>query len=228
MTTSVSTTVVSCDDVSRSFVHKSGRVDALSGVSLVLNSGEFVTIRGKSGCGKSTLMLCLGGLQRPDSGTVNVNGQNLYALSAEERAKFRGQNIGYVFQQFHLIPYLTVEENVMAARLGVPQDRDDATNADTAKLIEQVGLTARTQHKPSELSIGECQRVAIARALMNTPALILADEPTGNLDRENTQAILTSLRDIANGGTTVAMVTHDEQCDAYADRVIKLDAGRLV
>lgn len=223
-------TVVTCSGVSKSFTRKANKVEALRDVSLQLQAGELVTIRGKSGCGKSTLMLCMGGLQRPDSGTVHVSGQDLYSLPADERARFRGQHIGYVFQQFHLIPYLTVEENIRAARLGLTSDAGSRTDEkqDAQKLIEQVGLSHRSDHNPSELSIGECQRAAIARALMNSPALILADEPTGNLDEENTESILNAFREIANQGTSVAIVTHDTQCDSFADRVLHIADGKLV
>ena len=215
-----SSVVVSCQNVSKAFRAASGRVDALNDVSLDLSAGEFVAIRGKSGCGKSTLMLTLGGLQKPDAGTVTIDGQSLYAMNAEQRAKFRGKHIGYVFQQFHLIPYLNVLENILAARLGTKQENNGLEDAH--QLIERVGLSHRVNHKPDQLSIGECQRVAIARALMNRPKVILADEPTGNLDQENTDAVLSSLRDIANEGTTVALVTHDAQCDSVADRVVMM------
>lgn len=225
--TTSATTVVACENISKTFARKANRVEALHDVSFELNAGELVTIRGKSGCGKSTLMLCLGGLQRPDRGTVHVNGQDLYSLNADARARFRGRHIGYVFQQFHLIPYLTVQENVMAARLGLADQPTSSAKADAKELLERVGLADRLTHNPAELSVGECQRVAIARALINSPALILADEPTGNLDDENTDGVLKILRQIADEGTTVAIVTHDPQCDSQADRVIRLEAGRV-
>lgn len=220
--------VVACDGVSKTFSRKgNSRVEALRNVTLNLKAHELVTICGQSGCGKSTLMLCLGGLQKPDAGTVQVSGQDLYALPPDERARFRGKNIGYVFQQFHLIPYLSVEENVRSARLGLTSPVGSNEKEEAQKLIEQVGLSHRSDHTPAELSIGECQRVAIARALMNSPALILADEPTGNLDEKNTKSILTTLRDIANEGTSVAIVTHDLRCDSYADRVINIVDGSI-
>lgn len=220
--------VVSCVGLTKAFVRKTNRVEALQDVSLNLESGEFIAIRGKSGCGKSTLMLCMGGLQKPDAGSVTVNGQSLYDLSPEQRAAFRAQSIGYVFQQFHLIPYLTVRENVLAAQLGLRSKKATNGAAKVTELIDRVGLSDRSDHKPNELSIGECQRVAIARALMNEPKLILADEPTGNLDEENTSVVLDKLREIANDGTAVLLVTHDAQCDAVVDRVVKMDAGKIV
>ena len=217
---------VSCQNISKSFSRRSSPVEALRNVSLDLQAGEFVAIRGKSGCGKSTLMLCLGGLQKPDSGTVSIGSESIYGLPPDQRAKCRAQNIGYVFQQFHLIPYLSVRENVMAARLGLPTSNGDSSSRAT-ELIEQVGLSDRSDHKPAELSIGECQRVALARALMNGPQVILADEPTGNLDDENTANVMQSLRQIAESGTAVLVVTHDAQCEPYVDRTIHMEAGSI-
>lgn len=223
------TYVVSCEGVSKTFVRKSNSVQALSDVSLNLGVGEFVAIRGKSGCGKSTLMLCLGGLQRPDQGSVQIVGQSLYSMSPDERAAFRARHIGYVFQQFHLIPYLSVVENVLSAELGLKSTEQAEASWDRAtELIRQVDLADRMDHKPSELSIGECQRVAVARALMNGPQLILADEPTGNLDDENTDRILTSMRQIADNGTSVLLVTHDSKCEQFVDRVINMKLGRIL
>lgn len=219
---------VSCADVHHSFTRKTQSVDALCGVSLELQAGEFVAIRGKSGCGKSTLMLCLGGLQRPKSGTVTVANQSVYELTAEQRAAFRARQIGYVFQQFHLIPYLTVLENVMAAQIGLPSQEKQESKQRASALVERVDLSDRADHKPAELSIGECQRVAIARSLMNRPKLILADEPTGNLDEENTENVLKTLRSIANDGTAVLLVTHDAQCEGHVDRVLQMQAGKFV
>ena len=225
-TSSTNRKVVSCQNVSKTFTTNSKSVLALSDVSIDLHAGELIAIRGKSGCGKSTLMLTLGGLQKPDSGSVEIDGRSLYGLTADERAKFRGEHIGYVFQQFHLIPYLTVLENVLAARLGVSNQSDASVVG--KELVERVGLSHRLEHKPDQLSIGECQRVAIARALMNQPKVILADEPTGNLDGENTETVLQSLRQIANDGTAVAVVTHDPQCDTVADRVVMMADHRIV
>jgi len=224
--------IVSCQNVSKSFVANSKSVSALTDVSIDLHAGELVAIRGKSGCGKSTLMLTIGGLQKPDTGTVEIDGRSLYGLNAEDRAKFRGEHIGYVFQQFHLIPYLTVLENVLAARLGITKKSRTAGKPDGLavgkELVDRVGLSHRIDHNPDQLSIGECQRVAIARALMNQPKVVLADEPTGNLDGENTETVLQSLRQIANDGTAVAIVTHDPQCDTVADRVVMMDDHRIV
>lgn len=218
--------VVQAEAISKSFSRRAGPVSAIHDVSLTLCHGEFVAVRGKSGCGKSTMLLTLGGLQRPDTGLVTIAGQPIYQMAADQRAAFRARHIGFVFQQFHLIPYLTVQENVAAARLGLG-DAKDATQAEARRLVERVGLADRVTHKPAELSIGECQRVAIARALMNQPALILADEPTGNLDEENTDIVLRTLREIADGGTAVLLVTHDAQCAQHVDRSLLMENGRL-
>lgn len=220
--------VVRCEQLSKTFSMKGKQIVALADVSLEIAAGEFAVVRGKSGCGKSTLLLALGGLQRPDRGSVFVNEHSLYAMKSDDRAGFRAQNIGYVFQQFHLIPYLSVLENVCAARLGLPSNVNSTSHEDDARLLlERVGLADRLEHKPSQLSIGECQRVAIARALMNRPKLILADEPTGNLDQDNTQVVLDCLRDIAREGTAVVMVTHDAASDDLADRVFMIADGKL-
>ena len=220
--------VLRCDSVSKSFPHKSGTVDALKGVSLEVASAEFIAVNGKSGSGKSTLSLTAGGLQRPDSGEVTVNGQSLYAMTADERASFRADHIGFVFQQFHLIPYLDVVENVMTAKLGATSAASSQDRSSALELIDRVGLSDRRAHKPSALSTGECQRVALARALLNQPSLIIADEPTGNLDEENTDIVLQSLREIADSGTAVLLVTHDAQCTSYVDRVVRMADGELV
>jgi len=220
--------IVNCENLSKSFRHKSKTVTALSGVSFQLNKGELATIRGKSGCGKSTLLLTVGALQKPDTGTVSVAGQNIYELTKERRAAVRAGQIGFVFQQFHLIPYLSVMENVLAARLGVRAQSNGSPVHRAAELVDRLGLDERRDHRPAELSIGECQRVALARALLNRPQLILADEPTGNLDDENTETVLQHLRAIADDGAAVLLVTHDRQCDRAANHVLHMCDGKLV
>ncbi len=219
-------TVACCHEVTKTFSSPTGVVVAIDKVSLKLHARELITVRGPSGCGKSTLMLTLGGLQKPDSGNVTIADDAIYDLTAERRATFRGQHIGYVFQQFHLIPYLNVLENVLSATLGQGTEKTSQVTAN--ELVDRMGLSSRVSHRPDQLSIGECQRVAIARALMNRPKMILADEPTGNLDQENTDSVLRCLRDIADDGTAVAVVTHDPLCDSVADRVIKMSEHRIV
>jgi len=220
------------DNITKTY--RSGRlsVRAVDGVSLSVSPGEFVAVKGPSGCGKSTLLLVSGGLLKPDSGTVMLGNQSLYSLNANERAGFRNRNIGFVFQQFHLIPYLSVTDNVMAPALAAAKNgagdgpRDRVTRAD--ELTRELGLTDRRGHMPSELSSGERQRTALARALFNHPALLLADEPTGNLDSENSRIALDHMKRFASDGGSVLMVSHDPQAVAAADRIVKIRDGRLI
>jgi putative ABC transport system ATP-binding protein len=210
-------------DVSKSYAGPEGAVHALSGVSLSVESGQFVAVRGPSGCGKSPLLLIAGGLLRPDRGTVRVAGENPYDLAADARAAFRARKIGYVFQQFHLVPYLSVLDNVLAPTLAMPS-ADPRRRA--LELIERFGLAHRAHHVPGELSSGERQRTALARALLNRPQLILADEPTGNLDRENAAAVLGFLSEfVTQEGCGVLLVTHDPLAAERADTTLHLRDG---
>ncbi len=200
-----------------------GQVRALSEVNLEVKPGEFVVVRGPSGSGKSTLLSIVGGLGMPTSGRVVVGGKDLGAMSPSERARFRAERVGFVFQTFHLLPYLTVWENVAVAA---------TANAGTSRrraleLLSRVQLDHRSTHRPAELSTGECQRVAIARAMVNSPQLILADEPTGNLDPENSAVVLGLLEGFRRNGGTVVLVTHQEAADEYAQRVILLRNGMI-
>lgn len=197
-------------------------VVALRDLSLTLERGSFKVVCGQSGSGKSTLLLAAGGLQQPDSGSVRVKGADLYQLSPEKRARFRAASIGFVFQQFHLIPFLNVLENVMAPSLAL---RSPNTEKMAMELIGFFGLEHRLDHPPSELSTGERQRVALARAMLNGPALVLADEPTGNLDENNASIVLEHLRDFARRGGAVLMATHDTRVEA--DEKLMLEDGRL-
>ena len=201
------------------------RVTALHDVTLELSPGDFIAVRGPSGGGKSTLLLTAGGLQRPDSGRVLLDDTDLYALSPGERATLRGTRIGFVFQQFHLIDYLSVLENVLAASL--PTRRDDAEER-AKQLLQRFGMTSRLHHRPPQLSVGEKQRTALARALLNDPAVLLADEPTGNLDEANAAAVLDAMAEFAEAGGMVLLVTHDRDAAARAPRSIEIREGRLV
>jgi len=198
-------------------------VAALDGVSFELNKGEFIAVQGPSGCGKSTLLLVAGGLLSPDAGMVTIDGADPYALSANARAALRAGKIGFVFQQFHLAPYLSVRDNIMAPDLAASSKRGPG-RAD--ELMQDFGLADRATHVPDELSVGERQRVALARALFNNPGLILADEPTGNLDPDNSRIVLDRLREIAKQGAAVLMVTHDETAAKAADRIERLREGK--
>ena len=206
--------------------HDSGngqRVQALDGVSLSVEAGDFVAVRGPSGSGKTTLLLIAGGLLAPDQGVVSIGGRDLGSMSAEGRARFRAENVGFVFQQFHLIPYLSVLHNVMTP--AVAGNIADASER-AEKLIAQFGLRSRAHHPTARLSTGERQRTALARALLNRPKLLLADEPTGNLDADNAGGVMAGLSDFAKNGGAVLLVTHDDNAAARADRVVLLKDGK--
>ncbi|MCX8156306.1 MAG: ABC transporter ATP-binding protein [Verrucomicrobiae bacterium] len=212
------------ENISKHYRTDRGEIRAVHQVTLHVQPGEFVAVRGPSGSGKTTLLLAAGGLLRPDAGTVQVNGTEPYALSPEARARFRAEKIGFVFQQFHLLPYLTVLENVLAAAL--PRPRADAM--DRAKfLLESLGLSARLDHLPAALSTGEKQRTALARALFHAPPLLLADEPTGNLDEANGAKVLEELAAQAKRGAAVLLVTHDPRAAAFAHRCLLMENGAL-
>jgi len=219
--------VLSMEEVSVTYNHRRQAVGALAGVSLQIADGDFVSVVGPSGSGKSTLLLTLGGMLSPSAGRVLLDGQSLYDLSSDARARLRRQKMGFVFQTFNLVPYLTASENVQAplflAGLDDCQQRERA-----AALLERVGLADRMEHKPSELSVGQQQRVALARVLANDPATILADEPTGNLDPETGHEILALLESVHGEGRTVVMVTHDPQAARRAGRMLRLCRSRLV
>ncbi|TWT46334.1 Lipoprotein-releasing system ATP-binding protein LolD [Thalassoglobus neptunius] len=199
-------------------------IKALDDVSLKLHAGEFVVIRGASGSGKTTLLLTIGTLLRPDSGTLRIAGKEPYNLSNDDRARFRADKIGFVFQQFHLVPYLSVLENIQAPALTNPHVSKD----DAIRLMEQFGLSDRSNHLASQLSSGERQRCALARAMVTNPSLLLADEPTGNLDEVNAEIVMKSLADFAQRGGTVLLVTHDLRNSEFADRTLKMSNGRIL
>jgi len=211
--------------VSRSYGGPNGSITAVDDVSLTLGAGEFVGVQGPSGCGKTTLLLAAGTLLQPTRGRVVFNGQEVYALSPEERARFRALNLGFVFQQFHLMPYLNVLDNILASTLALGSENGARTHA--LALADRFGLKDRLYHVPAALSTGERQRVALARALLNKPRLLLADEPTGNLDAENGQLVLRCLADFATNGGAVLLVTHETRAAEYAARVLQMDKGRI-
>ena len=211
--------------VSRSFSGGGQVVQALVEITFRVAPGEFVTVRGPSGCGKSTLLLIAGGMLRPSSGKVCVAGSDPYGLSAARRAAFRAETIGFVFQQFHLLPYLTVLDNVLTPTVARPFP--DARQKALA-LLDRFGLGDRATHLPGELSTGEKQRTALARALLGDPKVLLADEPTGNLDDDNGQAVLQALAGFAAAGGSVLMVTHDARDTATATRTLLFRDGQLV
>jgi putative ABC transport system ATP-binding protein len=201
-------------------------VRALDGVDLDVAEGEMVAIMGPSGSGKSTLLHIIGALDRPDGGSVAIDGRRYDQLSDRELTELRGEVFGFVFQFFNLLPTLTAAENVLLPAL-VNGERPAKVEARVEELIELVGLGDRAPHLPSELSGGEQQRVAIARALLREPEVVLADEPTGNLDSTSGASVMSLLRRVVDDGQTVVMVTHDPAAAALADRVVFLRDGRI-
>ena len=227
---SASGTILEARDLTKQFQLGPSTVDALRGVSLEVRVGEFVALMGPSGSGKSTLLQCLGGLDRPTSGEVVLDGAVVSRLSDEQATRLRREKTGFVFQYFNLIPLLDVTENVALpftiAGLD-PRERDLAGRI--ADVIALVDLTGKAHNKPDQLSAGEQQRVAVARALVTRPALLFADEPTGNLDYTTGSGILDALwRSCVERGQTIVLVTHDSKAAAYADRVLVIEDGRIL
>ncbi|MBO7147416.1 MAG: ABC transporter ATP-binding protein [Lentisphaeria bacterium] len=215
------------EKIAKSFQIGSHRIEVLKQVSVMVNAGEWVALLGASGSGKTTLLDILGTISRPDSGTLYIGGQNISRLSARETVSFRRKNIGFVFQAYHMLPELNILENVMLPAMLEHQSRAEAVQK-AEMLLERVGLAHRIKHRANELSGGEQQRAAIARALMNTPSLLLADEPTGNLDSVTGNGILDLFKEIhAEGKTTIIMVTHDRKVADLADRAVALQDGSL-
>ncbi len=214
-----------CEQLERRFGGPAGEVAALAGVSLRIDRGEFVVIKGPSGCGKSTLLLTMGGMQRPSRGNLLFLDQNLYEMPAARRNRVRSKHIGFVFQLFHLIPYLTVRENILAGL--PPGDSSRLPLERVDDLMSELGLGHRALHKPGSLSAGERQRTALARALIKKPDVILADEPTGNLDPVNAAYVFRFLGEYHRSGGTVVVVTHGQDAAGYASRTLHMASGRL-
>jgi putative ABC transport system ATP-binding protein len=212
-------------NISMWFDGPKGKVTALDEVNFSVSPGEFLAVRGPSGCGKTTLLLAAGGLQRPSAGQVSLDGQDPYALSSEMRSRMRASMIGFVFQQFHLIPYLTVRQNIMAPSLALPNK--EAVQR-TQELVSNFGLEDRAGHVPAQLSTGQRQRTALARALLNKPKIILADEPTGNLDEDNADIVFDYLRKYVSDGGCVLLVTHDVRAAAHATKTLQMGQGRII
>jgi ABC-type lipoprotein export system ATPase subunit len=212
-------------DLTKIYRTRAGEVKALDGVSLQIDQGEFVAVCGPSGSGKTTLLMMIAAMLRPSRGTVRFDDHDIYQMPGPARARFRAQNIGFVFQMFHLVPYLNVMENVLLASAMV--QRNDG-RARAGELLQQLGLGPRVGHRPAELSAGEKQRTAIARALLNEPRLILADEPTGNLDAQNARSVLEHLQGFQRSGGTVIMATHGPAAQEFATWTLHLREGHLV
>jgi putative ABC transport system ATP-binding protein len=214
-------------NVTKIFVTDEVETHALSSIDLEIKKGEYLSIAGPSGCGKSTLLAILGLLDSPSDGTYILNGQAVQNLKISERARIRNREIGFIFQAFNLIGDLTVYENVE-----LPLTYRGMSSAERKKRVqealERVGMQHRMKHYPSQLSGGQQQRVAVARALGGDPSILLADEPTGNLDSMNGEAVMELLRELHRGGATICMVTHDPRYTEYADRTIRLFDGKIV
>ncbi|MDX2266991.1 MAG: ABC transporter ATP-binding protein [Bryobacter sp.] len=219
--------LITMEGVTKVFLTDEVETHALSGIHLNIKKGEYVAISGPSGCGKSTLLAILGLLDSPSAGTHMLNGRPVQSLKMSERARIRNREIGFIFQAFNLIGDLNVYENVE-----LPLTYRGMSGAERKRRVhealERVGMGHRVKHYPSQLSGGQQQRVAVARALAGDPAILLADEPTGNLDSANGEAVMTLLQDLHRGGATICMVTHDPRYARHADRTIHLFDGRIV
>lgn len=216
-------------DIRKTYKHeyKEGHLTVLDNVSMSIQKGSVVTVSGASGCGKSTLLHILGGLDRPDSGTIMWKGESIYNMDTESLARFRNRHLGFVFQFHHLLPEFTALENIMMPALIADQPLEKARER-ALSLLEEFGIPGRAEHRPTQLSGGEQQRVAMARALMNNPTLLLADEPTGNLDEKNTEILLDllfSLREKED--VSILLITHEKDIARRSDIVYELSKGKL-
>jgi len=209
------------NSISKKYTKGHDTFRALAGVSLEVSKGDFVAVIGPSGSGKSTLLNAIGGLVHPDEGTVYYNGKDIYASGRRQLDKHRKKNVGFVFQQFHLIPYLTVYENILMACTEKKQQEN------VAGYLEQCSLSEQKNKYPSELSVGEKQRTAFIRAIISEPELLLADEPTGNLDPENSTSLLRLITDFNKKRGTVILVSHDRHATEYSNKVLTLDKGMI-
>lgn len=220
--------ILQAKNISKSFKKvKENKIDVLKNISLTLQKNEISVIVGASGAGKSTLLHILSGLDKPDSGEVEIDGQNIFALDEKSISKFRNESIGFIFQFHHLLPEFTAEENIAIAQMINGTSRNKAIG-NSRKLLELVGLSDRNTHLPAELSGGEQQRIAIARALINKPKIIFADEPTGNLDSKNSETIHKLFVELKEKlGITLLMVTHNQDLVKLADRVLEMKDGQV-
>lgn len=216
--------LIKISDLKRNFVLGSETIYVLKGIDLEINKGEYVALMGPSGSGKSTLMNLLGCLDTPTSGTYILNGKDVSKMHDDELAEIRNKEIGFVFQTFNLMPRTTALDNVALPMVYAGYSKSER-NERATEVLTQVGLAERMDHKPNELSGGQRQRVAVGRALVNKPSIILADEPTGNLDSKTSEEIMGLFNEIHQNGNTVILVTHEEEIAAYAHRIIRLRDG---
>jgi putative ABC transport system ATP-binding protein len=218
--------IIHLENIRKSYFMGSHSLEVLKGVSLDIFKNEYVALMGPSGSGKSTLMNILGCLDTPTSGTYILNGNDVSKMSDDDLAEIRNQEIGFVFQQFNLLPRLTAAENVALPLVYAGVGRKDRTER-AMEALNKVGLADRSHHKPNEMSGGQIQRVAIARALVNNPAILLADEPTGNLDTKTSKEVMEVFSSIQTAGNTVVLVTHEEDIAGYAKRIVRLRDGDI-
>jgi putative ABC transport system ATP-binding protein len=219
--------LIELDSVAKVFITDEVETHALSNIRLTINKGEYLSIEGPSGCGKSTLLAILGLLDTPTAGSYTLNGQSVANINLQERARIRNREIGFIFQAFNLIGDLSVYENVELPLTYRGMPNSERKRA-VMEALDKVGMTHRVKHYPSQLSGGQQQRVAVARALAGSPAVLLADEPTGNLDSTNGEAVMTLMKDLHRGGATICMVTHDPRYATLAQRSIHLFDGKIV
>jgi len=222
--------ILEASNINKSYSRSGSVLHILKGIDLKIKEGEIVSIAGPSGAGKSTLLHVLGGLDQPDQGAVNLDGDDVYSLNDGPRAKMRNDKVGFVFQFYHLLPEFTALENVLLpAMIQARQGKKKKFEGAASSLLEKVGLKSRMQHKPYQLSGGEQQRVAIARALINKPRIVFCDEPTGNLDSESGEDIINLLMDLnKKNNQTLVIVTHDEHVAIRSHRVIHIRDGELI
>jgi putative ABC transport system ATP-binding protein len=218
---------IQIDHLTKQYGDGEAAVLAVRDIHIEIASGEWIAIMGESGSGKSTLLTVMGALNSPTRGKYRVDHIDVYALGREERADFRRNTLGFVFQSFHLIPYLTVRENVMLPLTPI-RIKEKEKRARAEEALGRVGLAAKGNRLPSQISGGEQERVAIARALVNKPPILLADEPTGNLDTKTTREVMNLLKEVNSEGMTLIMVTHNPECAQYAGRILRLSDGILV
>jgi len=212
------------NNISKRFDKGDDQIEVLNGVNLKASSGEFIAVQGASGSGKTTLLLIAGGLLHPNNGNLLFNKEDIYLMNSADLAKFRALHFGFVFQQYHLVPYLSTLENILLPGLALRLENDHQRAID---LIDMFGLSHRKHHMPGELSVGEKQRTSLARALLHSPKILFADEITGNLDEDNSDIVIQALKTYTDGGGTVLFVTHDKIRAASADRIVKIENCKL-
>lgn len=217
---------ITCENIVKTYGKGEAAIHAVNGISLSIAQGEFVAVMGESGSGKSTLLSILGAMNTPTSGRYQVDGINVYGLTSEQQADFRREYLGFVFQSFHLVPYLTVLENVLLPLTTTKKPKREKVDM-AMEALAWVGLKAKAARLPNQISGGEMERAAIARSIVNKPPIILADEPTGNLDSRNSKTVMDLLQRLNANGVSIVMVTHSANCAEYAQRTLQVRDGRV-